>query len=247
VRNNDVSEEIVLAEANLVLLFPDLLRPLDEAERDGLEASIQQNGILAPVVVDEDNAVIDGGHRLGIARRLGMVSIPIQRLCGLSSDQKRDLALSMNLDRRHLSQTVLQHLRQERIARVAEKRQEGNSTRAIAEEEGVSQPQILRDLKAATDTGVSVQPEGGKVLGLDGKKRPATITSGKGPAGAAAPGESASLFCPECSRNSPVKNCSACREIRQGIPQREAGDDEEAIQEDERQRKEEAASVPGQK
>ena len=62
--------------------------------------------------------------------------------------------------------------RAERIKRVAEKRREGKSTRAIAEEEGISQPQVMHDLKEAGDTPVSPEPE--TITGKDGKTYSAT-------------------------------------------------------------------------
>jgi hypothetical protein len=79
--------------------------------------------------------------------------------------------------------------------------------------------------------------------GLPG--RPGRTTSGKNPVGSSFGPEPVSLFCPECSRNSPVRGCKACLELRQGTPQREPGDDEEAVEEEqaqdkaERQQKEE--------
>jgi hypothetical protein len=53
-------------------------------------------------------------------------------------------------------------------------RSEGASTRQIAEEAGVSQMQVRKDLEEAyTETPISVEPPDGKVTGRDGKRRPA--------------------------------------------------------------------------
>lgn len=77
-----------------------------------------------------------------------------------------------NEHRRHLSLPWLKQHRAERIKRVAEARQQGKSTRTIAEEEGVSQTQVVADLETATEQGCSVDPK--LSTGKDGKKRPAT-------------------------------------------------------------------------
>lgn len=80
---------------------------------------------------------------------------------------------TVNDRRRHESPEQLMHRAEMRRERVAAARAEGQSTRTIAEAEGVSQQTVLRDLEQATDTGVSVEPQGGKVIGKDGKERPA--------------------------------------------------------------------------
>jgi hypothetical protein len=102
------------------VLFPDLLRPLGAAEVEDLTASIRKNGVLVPVVVDEDNGIVDGINRLTIASELeapGAVPFDIRK--SLSTKAKRDLALSLNLHRRHLTGDELRRLRQERVQRVA--------------------------------------------------------------------------------------------------------------------------------
>jgi hypothetical protein len=91
---------------------------------------------------------------------------------GMSVEQWVGIA---NDHRRHETQEVLMRRAEERRARIAESRQEGMSTRAIAKEEGVSEAQVRRDLeKASTAPGGAVEPKGGRVTGLDGKDRPAT-------------------------------------------------------------------------
>src|SRR5262245_51092251 len=83
----------------------DLLRSLTVEERADLLDDVRRRGIVVPVVVDEDNAVIDGQNRLEIAAelRLGAEKVPTKVMTGLTSEQKRQLALDLNLHRRHLS------------------------------------------------------------------------------------------------------------------------------------------------
>jgi transposase-like protein len=74
-------------------------------------------------------------------------------------DEAREIARTLNLDRRHLTP-------QQRREVVAALRQEGHSLRAIAGATGVSQGQVRRDL-----SGVS-QDTPATVTGRDGKSYP---------------------------------------------------------------------------
>lgn len=87
-----------------------------------------------------------------------------------------------------------------RMAQAIALRINGQSTRAIAEELGVSQTTVRSDLAKATEQGgCSVEPPDGKVTGLDGKKRDA----------------STSLFCDRCKRTGPSKDCPKCAAIQE--------------------------------
>jgi hypothetical protein len=165
--------QIKLGRRTFTVLFPDLLRPLTPVERDGLKASIRALGVRDRIHVDENDGLIDGANRLEIAVEEGLTEVPIEVHRGLTHQQKRALAEDLNVQRRQLSPEDRQRMRAERIERVAEKRQQGMSQRAIAEEEGISQKQVRRDLEEATESGDSVEPKGGKVTGLDGRQRAA--------------------------------------------------------------------------
>ena len=106
-----------------------------------------------------------------------------------------------NIQRKHFTPEFLKQNRAERIERVAKARQEGKSTREIAEQEKVSQPQILADLAKATDKGLSVEPPEGKITGKDGRTRTATPQK---------PG----ALCERCQRVGATPNCETCREAR---------------------------------
>jgi ParB-like chromosome segregation protein Spo0J len=80
-----------------------VLPPLDPDEYAALRDSIEKNGVLVPITVDEDGNVIDGHHRLTLANLLGKDCPRIVK-SGLSEQDKRNVARSMNLTRRHLSQ-----------------------------------------------------------------------------------------------------------------------------------------------
>src|SRR5258708_39622856 len=64
--------------------------------------------------------------------------------------------------------------RRERIGRVVEARKAGDSLRAIASRERVSEKQIRLDLKRATAEGIAATPPPSGIVGLDGRRRGAT-------------------------------------------------------------------------
>ncbi len=51
---------------------PNPMPPLDPDTLAGLRTSIERYGVLVPVVVDHEGAIIDGHHRLAIAEELGV-------------------------------------------------------------------------------------------------------------------------------------------------------------------------------
>jgi hypothetical protein len=158
------------------LAYSHLFRPLSADERQRLKESIQSYGIQMAVMVDEADHVIDGGHRLEIAAELGLESVPVTIIKDLNAEQKKALALSLNRDRRHLTLKEQKAARLERVQRVAKKRQQGKSLRAIAQEEGVSESQVRQDVGAATAQGCALETPKGKIIGLDGKERRARKT-----------------------------------------------------------------------
>src|SRR5699024_6980624 len=76
--------------------------PLTPEEYTALEASILEHGILSPVITDENGVILDGHHRSKIASEHNL-SCPKQIVYGKTDTEKRTMALSLNLDRRHLN------------------------------------------------------------------------------------------------------------------------------------------------
>jgi ParB-like chromosome segregation protein Spo0J len=174
-------DPVMVGKQSFTLLFPDLLRPLSADERGRLRDSIEARGkVVVPVVVDEDDGVIDGGNRVILAAELGLAEVPVDVHPGLTHGQKRDLALSLNEDRRHLSAGD----RQELALRL---RQEGKSYREIGERLGVSHPTVMADVREAGGKSLPPRAEEGRasgvqsrtpeaVRGRDGKQYPAQRT-----------------------------------------------------------------------
>lgn len=121
-----------------------------------LAVDIAENGQLEPIWVDAEGTLLDGRNRLAACQMVG-VEPHFAMYTGEDIDA---FIVSKNEHRRHLSQKEQKDLRQKRIAELREK---GMSTRAIAEDVGVSKSQVDRDESQVSRDGT---PE---ITGTDGK------------------------------------------------------------------------------
>lgn len=94
--------------------YAGLLPPLKTSEREALAADIKANGVLHPIVIDEDGNILDGHHRYAIDR-----NAPTRVVEGLSDEEKQAYTIRANLARRNLSieQTKSVEKRQREIAK----------------------------------------------------------------------------------------------------------------------------------
>ena len=94
--------------------YADLLPPLKTSEREALAADIKANGVLHPVVIDENGNILDGHHRYAIDR-----NAPTRVVEGLTDEEKQAYTIRANLARRNLSleQTKAVEKRQREIAK----------------------------------------------------------------------------------------------------------------------------------
>lgn len=97
-----------------------------------LREDIEKNGVIVPIVVDQHGRVIDGHNRMNIARRLG-VECPTEVRHVADDDQARDLAVTLNCARRHLTREQVRAV----ITAEAARRPD-DSDRAIARRVGCS-------------------------------------------------------------------------------------------------------------
>lgn len=141
-----------------------MLPPLDPDQRHLLRQSIEANGVLEPVVFDEDGEILDGHHRVEIAEELD-IDYPRRVVTDLDEAGKRRYAITTNVARRQLVPAV-------RSALVAQLRTQGMSIRQIAEATGLPKSTVSDDLRQLSDTGQLDQPE--RITGADGRERPAT-------------------------------------------------------------------------
>lgn len=89
-----------------------VMPPLSPEEYQELHDDIAANGVLVPILEDENGVIIDGHHRSKIANELG-IPCPVESISGKSEAEKRGMAFGLNLKRRHLN-------REQRRALIAE-------------------------------------------------------------------------------------------------------------------------------
>lgn len=139
------------------LPFAGLFRPHTAAELAAMTASIRASGVLVPVCTydsPDGPAVLDGATRLTLALALD-VPLPTVHLGPLSDDVARGLAVSLNTDRRQLTPEEQAAAREARKATARALVAAGATTREAAAIVGVSQMQVVRDIKQPSETQVS--------------------------------------------------------------------------------------------
>lgn len=148
-----------------------LMPPLSPDEYNALHESIRLHGIKTPVLVDEDGVMIDGHHRQKIAQELG-IDCPEQVEHGLTDEEKRTLALTLNLDRRHLN-------REQKRALIAEsvKADPKLSNREHARRTGVDD-KTVGAVRTELESTAEIPQSETRVSG-DGRVRPATQPASK--------------------------------------------------------------------
>lgn len=144
----DKTETIAVGGRDFRLPYAGEVRPLNEREYADLRGSIDRHGVADPVLVDEDDNVIDGHHRLRIARELGLAAVPVDVRTGLTDEQKRALASELNTHRRHMTQKEREEHAAARRERVMKGIEEGKSQVTLAREEGVDRSRISRDVES---------------------------------------------------------------------------------------------------
>ena len=85
-----------------------------------LKDNIALNGVLVPILVDEQRKIIDGNYRKAIAEELGYDCPEIVQT-DLTDDEKRSLARALNLARRQLTQEQKRQLVGDQIEETPEK------------------------------------------------------------------------------------------------------------------------------
>ena len=65
--------------------------------------SIRQRGVLQPLLITAEHVLIDGHERWKAIQELGLTRYPLRVLGNLSEPERVELAIRVNLERRHLS------------------------------------------------------------------------------------------------------------------------------------------------
>lgn len=143
-----------------------VMPPLASDEYKELYEDIRTNGVLVPVLEDEDGVIIDGHHRSKIASELG-IPCPVETISGKSDEEKRGMAFTLNLKRRHLN-------REQRRALIAEslKADPQLSNREHARRTGADHKTVQTVREESESTGEI--PQSDKRVSADGRERPAS-------------------------------------------------------------------------
>ena len=80
-----------------------VLPPLPDREYAQLRDSIRERGVLQPLLITADHVLIDGHERWRAICELGMARYPLRVLGNLSEPERKELAIRLNVERRHLS------------------------------------------------------------------------------------------------------------------------------------------------
>lgn len=65
--------------------------------------SIRERGVLQPLLITADHVLIDGHERWKAICELGLTKYPIRIIGNLSEPERKELAIRLNVERRHLS------------------------------------------------------------------------------------------------------------------------------------------------
>ena len=109
------------------------LMPIDPADRERLKEDIAKDGIRDAIKVYKNGSkyyILGGYNRWRIAQELGISTVPVE-IYHIGPEERRDLVIKDNLNRRHLTREQKQRL----IAYFLKQNPE-QSNRAIAEKTG---------------------------------------------------------------------------------------------------------------
>src|SRR3954453_8066875 len=105
-----------------------VLPPLPPREYARLRDPIRERGVLQPLLITADHVLIDGHERWKAVRELGLTRYPLRVVGNLDEAGRKELAIRLNVERRHLSRAERKRLL-EMILREAP----AKSTREVAD------------------------------------------------------------------------------------------------------------------
>jgi hypothetical protein len=121
--------------------FVDLLPAQSVEDMQGLEDSIKEDGVLYPIILNQDDVLIDGHTRLALAIKN---NVPIEQIpflvCSADYSKSEELALTLNYARRKITP-------EDRAKLVKKLKSEGWTERRIAKALRVGSATIHYDLK----------------------------------------------------------------------------------------------------
>jgi transposase len=139
----------------------------------GLKADIALNGVTCPIVIDEDNNILDGHHRYRAASELG-INFDVKVEAGIGSDVEKRLRIwALNINQRQLSSSEKKALERQQKAAALELLASGRGLREVARLVGRNvstiygwrgvrveqEPQVPENSKADDALTLPAQPE----------------------------------------------------------------------------------------
>lgn len=127
-RLNELRSEVALNTGHFM--------PLTHTEFAALMESVEAHGVQTPIIIGE-HQLIDGRHRWLVSEALGLKDIPAVFVQGLSAEEERQIAVTVNMARRHLNRAQKRF-----VIRNELQRDWSRSSRQIAMICGVSAPTV---------------------------------------------------------------------------------------------------------
>jgi ParB-like chromosome segregation protein Spo0J len=91
-----LERDIVKLKIQDLKLDPDNPNKMTQQQLAGLEESMVRFGYLTPIVVDQDNKIADGEHRVEIYKAMGLTEIPAYKVKFKDDVERRLLRQAMN-------------------------------------------------------------------------------------------------------------------------------------------------------
>ena len=126
----------------------------DLGELGELMASIQQYGLLHPIVIDDKRRLIAGHRRLEASRRLGKKRIEVKLLGELSAEERREIELEENVQRKDLTPYERSKNIAERAEAAKERAQQELVANAATKDRVRGRPKEASTKQAAEKTGI---------------------------------------------------------------------------------------------
>jgi ParB-like chromosome segregation protein Spo0J len=160
------SNEFALSSTMNIKANPEyakLVSPLTTSEYNVLKSSISNKGLHLPIIINQDNVILDGHNRLKICQDLGIEpKFEVKEF--FDQSQEKEFVIEINLKRRHLNSFQIAELeyKMEEIYKERAKQRSFSNLKNVDKEINVS--------TAPDDAIVNVNIEKGKVSEIIAKK-----------------------------------------------------------------------------
>jgi hypothetical protein len=89
--------------------------PLPLEEYEALKNHIARNGVQQPILITSWEIIINGNHVFRAVTELGIRNYPVRVVSNLSEMERREMAISLNLLRRHFTPSERRHWLEELV------------------------------------------------------------------------------------------------------------------------------------